>query len=155
MVERLRTTTKEDLQKQRNPFDGLAEMLEGDNRRYLTEGQRSRVRGFAGFLNLANLGIQWVDFMKRDKGLSDSLEKSLEARASVVKVVYSMLYPQEAVPGQMPNGRRVEVQRTVVGFLDILYPVSEGVLPAQGIEKIPQLITLMRSLRDQWVPKQT
>ncbi len=141
---------------QRNPFDGLAEMFVDGKYNHLTDGQRRRVVGFAKFLNLANLGMQWVDFGKRDKDLKEDLQKKLEARSSVVRALYQILYPQEQViPQRLLDARRLPVQQTVVAFIDILYPVSgKFAIAPQKLEKMSQLVDFMRVLCDQWVPKQ-
>lgn len=155
MIEHLRSLTEED-SKEKNPFEGLAEMFKGGGYQYLTDGQRSRLAGFARFLTLANLGIQWRDYEKRDKDLKDRLEKKLEVRSLVVAAVYSILCPEEKdIPYQMPSKKKTQVQQTVVGHINILYKVSRGSsLSPQELEKIPQITAIMRFLRDDWVSKQ-
>lgn len=122
----------------------LLKQLSGEEKThpFLTRLQVVELRGAAGFLNLAHIGIQRRDFRKGGGNDQVVLEKQLTARTIVVEVFYPELFPRRGFAPQVLSYEEAAlIHRKVSSFRNALYAVVEGqILPSSDRLLLPQIV---------------
>lgn len=123
----------------------LLQQLSGQEnaRPLLTKLQEVELKGAAGFLNLAHIGIQRRDFRNKGNGREQGdLESQLKARSMAVEILYPELFPRRGhAPKVLSYEEAVHVHGRVSSFRNALYAVVEGqILPASDRLLLSQIV---------------
>lgn len=130
----------------------LLQQLSGQEnaRPFLTKLQEIELKGAAGFLNLAHIGIQKKDFRNGDRNDHDqvALNKQLTARAMVVEILYPDLFPRRGyAPQVLSYEEAAHIHRRVSSFRNALYAIAEGqnLLPSDRL-LLPQIVDYLNKI---------
>ncbi len=117
----------------------------------LTRLQEIELRGAAGFLNLAHIGIQRRDFRDKGNGRRDQgdLERQLGARSIAVEIFFPELFPRRGRPPQvLAYEEAALIHKRVSSFRNALYAIVGGqTLPPLDRLLLPQIVECFDKIR--------